>query len=378
MTPTSTPSLSTRLAERTLELVDIASESRAERDIVEHVRDVLSAGGAEVHDADDTCLIVGTRRRRERPLVLLAGHLDTVPAQGNWPGRLVEDRVEGLGASDMKGGAAVMIELALAEAARRELGGDGADGRRLAAFDVGYLLFGREELPSSESALSPLLDREDGLCDADLAIVLEPTDNAVQAGCLGNIDATWTFAGRAGHSARPWLADNAIDHALAGIRELHAQPPEHETIEGLEFVQVATATTLQAGVARNVIPATCTANVNFRYSPRLDREQGERELRRRCSGHGELEVLSNSPGAPPPRGNPLYARLLACSEEPAQAKQAWTPVAEFAAAGIEAVNCGPGDPAQAHRADEHVAVGALARSYELFSRFLGAPEEPCD
>ena len=324
---------------------------------------MLRAGGVKAHDAADTCLLAGARARRERPLVLLAGHLDTVPAQGNWPGRLAGGRVEGLGASDMKGGVAVMLELALTEAQRRQAGGE-------SALDLGYVFFGHEELPSAEAELAPLLAREPGLREADLAIVLEPTDNGVQAGCLGNIDATWSFTGRAGHSARPWLADNAIDHALAGIAELHSREPERETIEGLEFAQVATVTTLHAGVARNVIPGGCTANVNFRYSPRLRPGQAEAELRRRCAGHGELEVISNSPGAAPPRGNPLYARLLACSGEPAQAKQAWTPVAEFAAAGIEAVNCGPGDPAQAHRREEHVSAQALARSYELFADFL--------
>ena len=350
-----------RLAESTLELVDIASESGAERDIAEHLAGALREGGVPVRDAGDTCLLAGATSRRERPLVLLAGHLDTVPAQANWPGRLDDEEVAGLGASDMKGGVAVMLELALAQA-------DGAFEPR--SCDVGYVLFGREELPSAQSALAPLLAREAGLREADLAIVLEPTANVVQAGCLGNIDATWTFAGRAGHSARPWLADNAIDRALAGIGELHARAVQRETIEGLEFAQVATVTTLHAGLARNVIPGVCTANVNFRYSPQLDAEQAERELRRRCSPHGELELLSNSEGALPPRDNPLYARLLAASGACAEAKQAWTPVAEFAAAGVEAVNLGPGDPALAHRRDERVAVAALARNHEVLSSFL--------
>ena len=46
---------------------------------------------------------------------------------------------------------------------------------------------------------------------------MEPTANAIQRGCLGNLNATWTFRGRSGHSARPWLADNAIHRAAAGI-----------------------------------------------------------------------------------------------------------------------------------------------------------------
>jgi succinyl-diaminopimelate desuccinylase len=356
VTPISSPTLATRLAERTLELVDIASESGAERDIAEHVLRVLGDGGVPVRDAGDTCVLAGATSRGERPFVLLAGHLDTVPVQANWPGRLDEEGVTGLGASDMKGGLAVMLELALAQAA--------------SAFDVGYVLFGREELPSAESALAPLLAREPGLSEADLAIVLEPTANVVQAGCLGNIDATWTFTGRAGHSARPWLADNAIDRALAAIGELHARPPARETIEGLEFAQVASVTMLYAGVARNVIPGTCTANVNFRYSPRLAAEQAERELRRSCGGRGELELRSNSEGALPPRANPLFARLLAASGAAPEAKQAWTPVAEFAAAGIEAVNLGPGDPALAHRRDERISAEALAGAYEIIGSFL--------
>lgn len=356
MTRISSPSLTTRLAERTLELVDIASESGAERDIAEHVVRVLGDGGLDVLDASDTCVLAGATSRGERPFVLLAGHLDTVPAQRNWPGGLDHEGVEGLGASDMKGGLAVMLELALAQAR--------------SAFDVGYVLFGREELPSVESALAPLLERERGLREADLAIVLEPTANVVQAGCLGNIDATWTFTGRAGHSARPWLADNAIDRALAGIGELHARAPERETIKGLDFAQVATATMLHAGVARNVIPGTCTANVNFRYSPRLDAVEAEAELRRRCAAHGELELLSNSQGALPPRENPLFERLLAASGAAPEAKQAWTPVAEFAAAGVEAVNFGPGDPALAHRRDERVSTDALARSHRILESFL--------
>ncbi len=127
---------------------------------------------------------------------------------------------------------------------------------------------------------------------------------------------------------------------------------------------------LHAGVARNVIPGMCTANVNFRYSPRLVGEQAELELRRRCEAHGELELLSNSEGALPPRANPLFARLVAASGVAPEAKQAWTPVAEFAAAGIEAVNLGPGDPALAHRRDEHVSAEALTRAYEILGSFL--------
>jgi succinyl-diaminopimelate desuccinylase len=346
--------LEARLATRTLALIDLASVSGAERNIAAHVLGVLRDAGLAVRDAGDTCILAGATWRSERPFVLLAGHLDTVPAQGNLPGELTEEHVAGLGASDMKGGLAVMLELALAAAA--------------GAIDVGYVFFGREELPASEGALTPLLEREPSLRSADLAIMLEPTANVVQAGCLGNLDATWRFRGRAGHSARPWLAENAIDRAVAAIQALHAIEPVPIGIDGLDFTQVVSVTTLDAGLARNVIPGEAEANVNFRYDPRLSAAEAEALLRDWCEPHGQLDVLSNSPGALPPHENPLLERLLTLSDAPIEPKQAWTPVAELAAAGIEAVNLGPGDPAFAHRADERIAISSLARCYEILER----------
>jgi succinyl-diaminopimelate desuccinylase len=356
--------LETRLAARTLALVDIASESGSERDIAEYVLSVLREGGVPARDAEDTCVLAGITCRCDRPLVLLAGHLDTVPTQENRPGRLTREHVHGLGASDMKGGVAVLLELALA--------GAYTPAGAPSTVDVGYVLFGREELPAAHGALGALLAREPGLCSADLAIVLEPTANAVQAGCLGNLDAAWTFTGRAGHSARPWLADNAIDRAAVAIQALHAIGSSRRAIDGLDFTQVVSVTTLHAGVARNVIPGTAAANVNFRYAPDVTAEQADAMLRGWCEPYGEIEVLSNSPGALAPRENQLLKRLLAASGGSVEAKQAWTPVAEFAAAGVEAVNLGPGDPAFAHRPDERVATHALLRAHRILESFLCA------
>ena len=242
-----------RLAARTLELIDIPSESRDEARLAAHVGDLLRAGGVEVRDLGDTCVLAGPP---DAPL-LLAGHLDTVPAQDNRPGRIDGDRVHGLGASDMKGALAVMIELALAGAPYR------------------CLFFGREELAVAESALTPLLAREP--VEADLVVMMEPTACELHAGCLGNIGATWTFRGRSGHSARPWTADNAIERAAAGVLALAAQPPEPHEFDGLEFVEVASVTTIAGGIAANVIPDRVDCHVNFRYAP--GRSPAEAEVR---------------------------------------------------------------------------------------------------
>jgi succinyl-diaminopimelate desuccinylase len=348
--------LADRLARRALEIVDVPSESRSEARLHAHLLEVL---GDRARDAGDGCLIAGAGRRGDRPLVLLAGHLDTVPAQGNLPGRHADGAVHGLGAADMKGAVAVMAELALHPPPG-------------ATADFAVVLFGREELPFGDSALTPLLEREPGLREADLAIVMEPTANALHAGCLGNINATWTFSGTAGHSARPWLADNAIHRAAAGIAAVAARESIPHAFAGLTFQEVASVVTVRGGVARNVIPDTCVAEVNFRYAPGTSAAEAEARLHALCDPFGELVVDGNAPSGAVPDGNPLVDRLIAAGSLELAPKQAWTPVAEFALAGVDAVNFGPGDPRFAHRRDEQVAVDALVRSHETLARFLCA------
>jgi succinyl-diaminopimelate desuccinylase len=338
--------LARRLAARTLELVDIPSESRNEAALAQHVLSVVP--GARV--AGDGCVLAG-----DGPVVL-AGHLDTVPAQENIPGRADAEAVHGLGASDMKAALAVMIELAIA-------------GR---APGTTLCFFPREELPVAESALTPLLEREPTLREADVAIVMEPTANAIHAGCLGNISATWTFHGVSGHSARPWLADNAIERAARAIAELsRVAPPQREQFEGLEFVEAISVVGIEGGIARNVIPDRVTAQVNYRYAPGRAAADADRRLHELCDGEQrELDIESNAPSAPVAISHPLVQRLIEAGSLDVAPKQAWTPVAEFAQVDVPAVNFGPGDPAFAHRRDEQVRIDALVRSFRTLETVL--------
>jgi succinyl-diaminopimelate desuccinylase len=357
------PDLAARLAARTLELVDVPSESRDEAALSAHVIAVLRDAGVAVRDAGDTCVLAGVTERGERPLALLAGHLDTVPAQDNIPGRIEDGVVHGLGAADMKGSLAVMMELAIDRAAR------GTEGD---ALDLGFVFFGREELPVALSALQPLLEREPGLRTADLAVVMEPTASALQAGCLGNVNATWTFRGRSGHSARPWLADNAIHRAAHGIAAIARLEPVAHAFGGLTYTEVVSVTMVTGGIAENVIPDHVTAQVNYRYPPGITAEQAAERLHALCDPHGELEITSNAPSGPVPLDNPLVDRLRESGDLPLEPKQAWTPVAEFGAAGVDAVNFGPGKPPHAHTRDERVAVADLVRAYEILDAFASA------
>ncbi len=340
--------LAGRLAARTLELIDIPSESRGEDALAAHVTGVLQQGGVKVQGLGDTCVLAGPPEAK----VLLAGHLDTVPTQGNRPGASDSARVHGLGASDMKGALAVMVELALDHAPFR------------------CLFFGREELPVADSALGPLLARELEAVRADLVLMMEPTDNQIHAGCLGNINATWTFRGRSGHSARPWDADNAITKAAAGISALAAHPPDVHEFNGLTFTEVASVTTIAGGIARNVIPDETSCGLNFRYAPGRAPDAAVQRLHELVGDHGEITIDSNAPSGRVPAGNDLLGSLISHGELAVLPKQAWTPVAEFATAGLDAVNFGPGAPSQAHRRDESIEISALVACYELLRSWM--------
>jgi len=346
-----------RLAERTLALVNIASVSRAEAEAMAYVRSQLPL---EAVWSTDDVLFATSRRTAGRPLVLLAGHVDTVPAQGNLPGRIEDEAVIGLGASDMKGGLAVMLELAdWALAGELEL-------------DLGFLFFTREELPAEESPVPEFLQACGEATEAELVIVLEPTDNELHLGCVGNLSAELTFQGVSAHSARPWTGDNAIHKAAAALAPLAELEPLDVEVDGLVFREVVSAVAIEGGIADNVVPDRCVARLNYRYAPGTSREQAEARVRE-LAGEAELEILGNSPPAQVVLDRPLVTRLREAGGFAVQPKQAWTPVAQFAEAGLDAVNLGPGATRYAHRADEQIETAELVRTFEALRLFASGP-----
>lgn len=358
------PGLAERLAARTLELVDLPSESGNELAILEWIERAVPTQTFEVVDRDDAVRFFLPRASGEtRASVVLAGHVDTVPVAGNLPGRRENGAIVGCGTADMKGALAVVLEIA-----------DWIDTIPGADLAVGLVFFGREELPINESALLPLFDRAPRLREAKLAIVMEPTANTIEMGCLGNLNARITVRGRSAHTARPWFGDNAIHTALDVLSSLAHCPPTEVEIDGLTYVEVVGVTRIDGGVASNVVPDRVEAIVNVRYAPTRSPAQAEERLRELINDdRAEITMLGN---APPGRGNvanPLVTRLLQAGRLDVRPKQAWTPVAEFATAGVDAVNFGPGDPEYAHRDDERVDVAALVRSYEVLREFLRGP-----
>ncbi len=340
------------LAERTLELVDIPSESRHEQAIYEHLRGIVPIEKA--YDDGESLIFA---RREGKELVLLAGHTDTVPAQGNLPGRIDGGAVIGLGTSDMKGGLAVMVELAR-WAATADL-----------QYDVAFLFFPREEIGPEENPLPGVFERSGLIDDARLVVCLEPTDNTLQLGCLGNLNARVVFEGRSAHSARPWLGVNAIGLALRGLQPVLESEPVDVDVAGLVFREVMTVTELHAGIASNVVPGHAEATVNYRYAPNRTPESAEERIREVLGD--DVEIWSHAPPAHVPLEAPLVERLQLAGGFEVQPKQAWTNVADFAARGLDAVNLGPGATRYAHTADERVEITELQRTYDALRSFLG-------
>jgi succinyl-diaminopimelate desuccinylase len=348
--------LSERLAERTLELCRVRSPTGDEGALCGQLegwaRARWPAGTRRVGNS-----LVVARPGAGRPALALVAHLDTVPFfDGDLEPRRDGPRLYGKGASDMKGGLAVA--LALAEALPPD-----------SPLTPLLLLYEREEGPYAENGLEGLF-AAGAIPHLDLAICLEPTANALQLGCLGSLHATLRFRGQAAHSARPWEGRNAVHAAGPFLARLSALAPREVEREGLIFREVASITRAAGGRARNVVPDLFELNLNYRFAPGKSLAEAQADVRQLVGEGAELEFTDLSPSGPLCLGNPLVQRLRALAPR-VEPKQAWTDVARFAAHGIDAVNFGPGEPAQAHQVGEWAEVAPLGAAHGILWKLFG-------
>jgi len=347
----------------TTELVDVPSVSHHEAALAERVASDLSRCAWLTVERVGDNVIARSDLGRARRLVL-AGHLDTVPPAGNEVSRVDGDVLWGLGAADMKGGLAVMLELA----------------RRLAdpAVDVTWCFYTCEEVSRDRSGLGQLWRERPELMAADVAILGEPTDCRVEAGCQGTLRAVVELAGRRAHTARPFTGRNAIHRLAPVLGAVAGWEPRTVDIDGCTYTEQLQAVAVSGGLAGNVVPDRAALTVNYRYAP--DREgDGARGVLEGLltpwlePGPGDsLTVVDQADGAPPALGDPLLAELVARTGHPPRAKVGWTDVATFWAHGIPATNFGPGDPLLAHHPDEAVEAGALDQAMAILAGLLGA------
>jgi succinyl-diaminopimelate desuccinylase len=337
------------------QLVDIESVSRNERAVADAVEQALTPlSHLAVQRRGNTLVARTDLGRGER--VVIAGHLDTVPLNDNLPSRNDGTSLHGLGACDMKGGDAVILRLAatVAEPVR----------------DVTYVLYEGEEIESEFNGLGHLAADAPELLTADFAILMEPSDGVVEAGCQGTMRVEVTTYGERAHSARAWKGVNAIHLATPVLERLAAYEPRQPLIDGLAYHEGLNAVGIEGGVAGNVLPDRCVVTVNHRFAPDRSEAEAEAFLRDFFEGY-DVQVTDSAPGALPGLDRPAAKAFVDAVGGTVNPKFGWTDVARFTALGVPAVNFGPGDPMLAHKQEEFVPLDQLRHCERVLADWLG-------
>lgn len=338
----------------TARLVDVPSESRHEGPLADAVEAALRKVAHLTVSRHGNTIVARTMLGRwER--VLVGGHLDTVPEHGNLPHRIEGGLLYGLGACDMKGGVAVALSLAATV----------PDPVR----DVTYVFYECEEVDASLNGLQALADRHPDLLEADLAILMEPSDAGIEAGCQGTLRVEVAVSGSRAHSARSWLGSNAIHSAGDVLDRLRDYVPRQPLVDGLQYREGLNAVGITGGVAGNVIPDACVVTVNYRFAPDRGLDEAVAHVRDVFAGF-DVTVTDAAPGALPGLDRPAAADFVAAVGETPRPKFGWTDVARFSGLGVPALNFGPGDPALAHTRDEHVPLAQIASCEERLRAWL--------
>lgn len=352
--PAVTPS---QLAQWTLDLCRVPSVTGDEDRLAGEVADWIRAMGADlVVKRVGNSVVAHGELKAGLPTVGLFGHLDTVKPADDQPIEIRDGRVYGCGASDMKGGLAVMLGLL-------------AERETLTRANYVAVFYDKEEGPATENGLEPLLNAN-AVPALDFAFCLEPTDNRVEVGCVGGLHATVTFRGRRAHSARPWQGDNAIYRSIAYLSRLRDRGRRPVPFGELTYYEVMNATMASTTNSRNVVPDAFTLNVNYRFAPGKSIEEAKADLIETVGGEAEVNFIDEAPAGAVYLDHPLLAPWREAQGLTIAPKQAWTDVARLTARGVPAVNFGPGETAQAHQARESIAINDLAFNFRAFQAFF--------
>lgn len=348
--------LTADVVDLTAALVDIESVSRDEQRIVDEIADALALlDHLAVTRVGNTLVARTELGHAER--VVIAGHVDTVPANDNLPSRNDGTLLHGLGSCDMKGGLAVGLKLAatLVEPVR----------------DVTYVFYDGEEIASEFNGLRIVAEARPELLACDFAILMEPSNAGIEAGCQGTLRVEVTTRGERAHSARSWRGVNAIHGAAEVLNRLASYVARRPVVDGLEYHEGLNAVLINGGVATNVIPDACVVTVNHRFAPDRSEAEALAYVREFFDGF-DVVVTDSAPGARPGLDRPAAKAFVEAVGGEVSPKFGWTDVARFTVLGVPAVNYGPGDPSLAHTQEEYVPIEDIRRCEQTLRTWLGA------
>ena len=345
-------------------------------DIVAWVRDYAEANGASVSavpgpEGDRVNLLI-TVGPKDVPGIVLSGHMDVVPAgEAEWTSdpftlRQADERLYGRGATDMKGFLACALA-ALPALARRKL------ARPI------HLAFSYDEeigcrgAPHLIAALPSLCAKPSG------CIVGEPSSMRAILAHKGKAAARVVVRGVSGHSSRPDLGRNAIhamtavlDAALAASETLKAGPFDPTFSPPYSTLQIGT---IKGGQAVNIIPDLCVADLEVRAVTGVRPEAALAPVRAAVDAlaaagvDAQWQTLSAYPALSLAADTPLAGLMRDITDAEAIAAVSFgTEAGLYQAAGIDAIICGPGDIARAHRADEYIRRDELAACSRMIAR----------
>jgi succinyl-diaminopimelate desuccinylase len=348
-----------KLVNYLLDLVNIDSITGNEKEIADYTEKFLKNYFPESNIIRlNNSLIAFDDIDPNKKTIGFVGHLDTVPADNKYTGQIIDGKLYGLGASDMKGGLAVMMGLI-----------DYFNNKNK-KFNHIYIFYEKEEGPYIDNGLEPLLANNiDLLKNIDLAFVLEPTNNKIQVGAVGTINANVIFKGKKAHSARPWQGENAIYKSIDFLKRISDFGIKEHKFENLSYYEVMNVTTAKTENAHNVIPDKFEMNINYRFPPNMSLEEAQKEILKIVNNEADVDFVDLSPAGTVCLDNPILREFEKRFNLPLEAKQAWTDVARLSQYGIDAVNFGPGDPAQAHQSNEYIPLENLYKNFNYLKEF---------
>lgn len=320
----------------------------------------------------------------DHPSLCLQGHYDTVLASGGWEidpytPKLVDGKLYGLGATDMKGGLASMMMAAKGL----------AQTQSALSGSLCFLATPDEEFPSG-AGLAYFLEK--GIVDPDYAVVGEPSgiDN-IHIGMKGGIWGDIVVQGKAVHGSRPFEGVNAFEKMVRVASAIRATlcPVLAERISNYRFHPAeGNRPTLALGglvsgtnASRATVPDRCTVSFDRRLIPEESLEEAEEELVVFLEGLQQedsqlsLEVRVSSAAKPMvvPEDSELCQVMSGVVGELSGRQPTHTvscggfETAHFVERGVEAVTYGPGVEGCAHAAGEHTLVGDLAFATKVYA-----------